>query len=434
MKIKKIVKISLQRLRQNKKRNMIIVVPIILIVIILLMLNMIQYSVKEYIIGIADRLDLRETSQISYSPSNYENILEKIKDIEHVQMVKDEYGKFIIAGQYCKEFKSEKSEGEVRIEPANNKACPEVIEGRRIQSNDKYVIILPDKIEISNSENEYIDAEKFIGKELTIIIEPDKKETTEKTFKVIGIYDSKKYSSNKILYIPIETIREINKEVVGYSPNGFYITLIVDKMENVEKVENELHEKGLLIKTNVQNEKNIMNGNPSTKDYQISKATGVMIETQKLIKKMMMCLVIAIVIISITLLVATNISKTYLSMTEIGILKIEGYTNSDIQKILIIETIIICIISIIISLIIFGLLIILLNMLFDYIIQKDTINLIINDIKHELYYIRKIPQKISISFFVTISLIIIAIQSINTFLINKRILSKEIKDIIKNNG
>ena len=45
MKINKIFKISIHRVKQNKKRNLIIAIPIILITILLLTINIIQYSI-----------------------------------------------------------------------------------------------------------------------------------------------------------------------------------------------------------------------------------------------------------------------------------------------------------------------------------------------------------------------------------------------------
>ena len=97
----------------------------------------------------------------------------------------------------------------------------------------------------------------------------------------------------------------------------------------------------------------------------------------------------------IVLLVVTNVNKSYLSSTEIGMLRVEGYTNKDIQKITIIENIIVCVLSIMIGILLFGLLRIFANAVIDYIIQKPDAGITMNEIRKQLYYLMKIPQKVN---------------------------------------
>ena len=69
-------------------------------------------------------------------------------------------------------------------------------------------------------------------------------------------------------------------------------------------------------------------------------------------------------------------------------------------------------------------------MLSNYIIQKDSVGITLNKLRKELYYLLKIPQKISIKFSILASLSLIIIESMNTFLINKRLLSKKVSELL----
>ena len=67
----------------------------------------------------------------------------------------------------------------------------------------------------------------------------------------------------------------------------------------------------------------------------------------------------------------------------------------------------------------------------DYIIKKDTIGLTMNEIREQLFYIRQIPKKINPLFVLGISVVIIIIEVINTIFINKKILRKNIRELLK---
>ena len=144
----------------------------------------------------------------------------------------------------------------------------------------------------------------------------------------------------------------------------------------------------------------------------------------EIIKKLIIFLFIISLIILLFVLLTTNINKSYLQTSELWILKVEGYTNKDIQKITIIENIFLCIIGILISIIIFILLHYIINFAIENILQIDTLNLNLklNEIKEQIYYFSQIPQKINPIFIIILSICVIIIEAINTFIINHRIL------------
>ena len=63
--------------------------------------------------------------------------------------------------------------------------------------------------------------------------------------------------------------------------------------------------------------------------------------------------------------------------------------------------------------------------------KVEIIGLTTRKIQEQLYYITKIPKKISAFFVLVISFILIAIETLNTYFTNKRILSKNISEMLK---
>lgn len=445
MKINKIFKISIHRVKQNKKRNLIIAIPIILITILLLTINIIQYSMENYIKSLENNLTMRTISSIRYSVFEYEEIIEKIENIDHVDMVIGAYEENIYGYKYCEQLKTKDADGYVKINPINTKTCPDITNGRKLQEDDKYVLIIPSKIyadiegeptrfrdiyiEKRNLNVEYINGEDLVGKKITISFEASNGNTLEKQFEIIGTYDSNLYNDMSTLYAPKEIIKEINLELNPDLLPELEISVVVDKIENVELVKNELISQGLYEKSAILQE--AQKGDTSETEANISRVTNINVETINIMKKLIIFLLFASILIFLSFLITTNINKTYLSSTEIGVLKAEGYTNKDIQKMTIIENIIVCIISIMVSFIVFILIINISNIIMDYIIKKDTIGLTMNEIREQLFYIRQIPKKINPLFVLGISVVIIIIEVINTIFINKKILRKNIRELLK---
>lgn len=445
MKINKIFKISIHRVKQNKKRNLIIAIPIILITILLLTINIIQYSMENYIKSLENNLTMRTISSIRYSVFEYEEIIEKIENIDHVDMVIGEYEENIYGYKYCEQLKTKDADGYVKINSINIKTCPDITKGRKLQEDDKYVLIIPTKIyadsegeptrfrdiyiEKRNLNIEYINGEDLVGKKITISFEASNGNTLEKQFEIIGTYDSNLYNDMSTLYAPKEIIKEINLELNPDLLPELEISVVVDKIKNVELVKNELISQGLYEKSAILQE--AQKGDTSETEANISRVTNINVETMNIMKKLIIFLLFASILIFLSFLITTNINKTYLSSTEIGVLKAEGYTNKDIQKMTIIENIIVCIISIIVSFIVFILIINISNIIMDYIIEKDTIGLTMNEIREQLFYIRQIPKKINPLFVLGISVLIIIIEVINTIFINKKILRKNIRELLK---
>ena len=438
MKINKIFSISIQKLKQDFKRNLIIIIPIIVITILLLILNMIQFSIDTYIDSIRNNIELRSISGISYNESNYQEVIEKLEKIEHISIIVDLYERRVFAIQTCNELKSDTMDGNINIQPANSLICPDVISGRKINDTDKYVIVLPDNLYASSivleydEEVDYIHTEDLLGQTITIKFEVDETTKTEKTFEVIGIYDSKKYNDVSTSYVPKSVIKEINTELEyePSDPNMYNMQIVVDDIDNLEYVEKELHKQNLINTSSIEKEASNYN-EASTYENHLASVTHIEISTQNILKKIELFLIISSIVAFIVLLIVTNINKAFLEKRELGIMKIEGYTNKNILIIKIIENFFVSLISIIISIIIFKVVILILNAIASYLIEIETVDLVLKAIQEQLWYIMQIPQIINWSFFILISMCIIIIELINTYIINKRNLSKSIVELLK---
>lgn len=433
MKINKIVKLSFQNLRRNKRKNSILFVPLIIILVLLFITSIVQYSVDKHLDDLGRSLQSRTIYGINYLPSRYDKMKEEIEQIDHVEYVYNQEESMVYTFFTCEKFENGEIKGTVNLYPTNDKVYPELIAGRLTNQGDKYVALIPSKIYVDSdlrniSDDEYLNGLDLLGQDLTF---KDDDENLEYTFTVVGIYDSDKNNNYKDVYIPEETVKEINQDV-SYKPEGFSLSVVVDNLKNINYVEEQMTEKNLINKSEIEQQLS-QYVNPSAEERKIANVTSIDVDTQGIIRYITLGLLIMVAVILIIMLLVTNFNKSYLSTTEIGLKKIEGYTNKDIQKIAIIENILICLISVIIALIITFLIVQLFNVIVNAYIAKDSVGITENKIKEQLYYIQKIEKQISPIHIIVITCVVIIIESINTFLINKRILSKNIANILKGN-
>lgn len=438
MKINDIIKISIKSLRRNRKKNKLLYIPLIIMLVILFLVNIIQYSTNNYINKIGKGIELRRISGIEYIPSKYEETKNEIEKIKHVEWVYNQEEERVFSVLYCKQFSAETQGVLIWLYPATENVLPDLVSGRGIQENDEYVAIIPNKIYVSSEPmtitdqirdgEEYLNGNDFLGKEITI--ENDDKGIVKK-FKVVGVYDNQSNNQSDVVYIPAKTVKEINQEL-EYDPGYYRLNVVVDDISNIEYVEQEMRDKNLLKRDRISTKLN-ENGyrDTDTLSGNIASVTSITKESQKAIKNIITGFLIVATIVFMIILIITNSNKTYISNVDIGLMKIEGYTNKDIQKITIIENILVCIISIIIALVATALIVMLFNVIVNNFISKDTIGLTANKIREQLYNIQKVKKSISPLYVFEISAITIILESVNTYLLNKRMLSKNINKILR---
>lgn len=438
MKINDIIKISIKSLRRNRKKNKLLYIPLIIMLVILFLVNIIQYSTNNYINKIGKGIELRRISGIEYIPSKYEETKNEIEKIKHVEWVYNQEEERVFSVLYCKQFNAETQGVLIWLYPATENVLPDLVSGRGIQENDEYVAIIPNKIYVSSESmtitdqirdgEEYLNGNDFLGKEITI--ENDDKGIVKK-FKVVGVYDNQSNNQSDVVYIPAKTVKEINQEL-EYDPGYYRLNVVVDDISNIEYVEQEMRDKNLLKRDRISTKLN-ENGyrDTDTLSGNIAFVTSITKESQKAIKNIITGFLIVATIVFMIILIITNSNKTYISNVDIGLMKIEGYTNKDIQKITIIENILVCIISIIIALVATALIVMLFNVIVNNFIAKDTIGLTANKIREQLYNIQKVKKRINPLYVFEILAITIILESVNTYLLNRRMLSKNINKILR---
>lgn len=438
MKINDIIKISIKSLRRNRKKNKLLYIPLIIMLVILFLVNIIQYSTNNYINKIGKGIELRRISGIEYIPSKYEETKNEIEKIKHVEWVYNQEEERVFSVLYCKQFSAETQGVLIWLYPATENVLPDLVSGRGIQENDEYVAIIPNKIYVSSEPmtitdqirdgEEYLNGNDFLGKEITI--ENDDKGIVKK-FKVVGVYDNQSNNQSDVVYIPAKTVKEINQEL-EYDPGYYRLNVVVDDISNIEYVEQGMRDKNLLKRDRISTKLN-ENGyrDTDTLSGNIASVTSITKESQKAIKNIITGFLIVATIVFMIILIITNSNKTYISNVDIGLMKIEGYTNKDIQKITIIENILVCIISIIIALVATALIVMLFNVIVNNFIAKDTIGLTANKIREQLYNIQKVKKSINPLYVFEILAITIILESVNTYLLNRRMLSKNINKILR---
>lgn len=446
----KCIKLALQRLKQHKKRNIFTIIILTILLICILFINMIYYSIQQYTNSIENSIELRKIYGIRYLPEQYDSLKEKIEKIEHVEMCIGQAEKRVFAVKECAQFKFAEADGTIELGVVNNKICPEVVKGRKLTEDDFNSIIIPSKI-YANSEavdidnpisgEEYIKGDTLLNKDIEIQFKTDENKIYTKSFKVVGIFDSDKYQNTSMPYITEQTAKKINEEI-DYSPDEYYMEIVVDNFENIEKVEDELYKEKIISNDRIINEAQDDSEVGNTQEVNFATTTNISVQTQRLIEKIMLYMLIIIIVILIAILLVTNINKSYISKTEIAILKVEGYTNKEIQRITIFENIIVFLISILLAFIGFEILKFIMNYILNYLLQSDILNNMNlttktigitaeEEIKEQIFYLLKIPQKINWIFISLITVILLFIDIINTYFINKRILNKNIASILK---
>ena len=259
-------------------------VPVTLMLFFCFMINMILFSLNNYIEIIKDSIAMRTIENVSYIESQYSEIKEKILENEHVISVLNHYEKKVYAIGWCDSLKNSQMTGFLFLYGSDNNMCPNVIKGRKIEKNELYTIVLPDKIYSNENfitaqnpinSHELIDGSQFLNKKIKIKLETETKQI-EKDFLVVGIYDSEKYHDNKNVYISTSTTEQINTEL-KYVTEQPLMNIVVDKYENVNEVYEYLQENDIVRYSAIQKEND--NNAYTIEDVNFVSSTNISLET-----------------------------------------------------------------------------------------------------------------------------------------------------------
>ncbi len=344
IKIKYYIKLSVMNLIKDRKSS----IKNILIMTCSFMLFILTFSISgslnkfinNYILNTIDH----STIMIDYNENNFDEIIRKL---ESNNKILEFYKYQTPIGGNIKNYNKLKlnSSDMLLVKSGFTSRSPQILSGRMFNETEENVGIIPKKFDPSGDigvnfekeSKEYLDGEEFLGKIITLDFENAEGETFQYTFKVVGIYNSisnMDYPSD--VYIPYKDIEYIHKQIKLISQENTYvdtsantIIALVDDQENVEIVLSEL------------NYNNI---------YAYKKAEVGLLETlSNTIAKIGLFISIIVFIVSIINVSLNNLNNIRKRQHEIGMLKVFGYKNIYINRIIFSEVLIVGIVSILIS-------------------------------------------------------------------------------------
>ena len=295
---------------------------------------------------------------------NLDNVIFKLSNVNHVHKVLEQND--FETNVKVTEFKTNKTNGEIRIIASDNESTPQIVLGRNLNDEDKNVLICPTKFIADGNiqdrrdlyKSDYIDGNDFLNKKVEVTYKsydyskeiPKVLKEYKENFEVIGLYDAyNNYSGENVCYTNSLEVIRINKIIEGnleeYSSEVFwYPIVIVDNSVNVSDVISEITKIG----------------------YTPIKQMNIDIKLINEIKYV--CYIITFIMIVMSFLSINAYMKKSINdrKEELGIYKTIGYSNKNILKTLLVETLLINIISFLLAITIYSILYFIANFIISH--------------------------------------------------------------------
>lgn len=364
MKISDYFSISINNIKGNKKnfkRNTILLaLSLAVLIISSIAINSINNVFDK---NIKYNISYRSIYVRNTNQSNTDDFIKKIENINHIEKAVEQKSYYVCLDVAT--IGDTQINGELSFLGANNDICPEIIVGRGFEPNEKDVCIIPKKFypyyyDDSVDESKIINGESLLNKNITVhyfqydysIEPPQKVAELTKTFKIIGIYDNDiNMGEYNECYINFDDVLYVYNQILENSNyNNEYdpILAIVDNSENVNSVLTELRDLGYYAYLR-----------STTNDELVS-----------IIKNISITLSTCMLIIVISSIIINSIRTNSEKAEDIGLLKSFGYSNRNIWKITISESIISSIFSFIIAIVLVIIILILLKIAINFSIYE----------------------------------------------------------------
>ena len=322
---------------KRNKRNIFLII-LFLICFILVNFTIIYYQNHIYKINksINDSIDGRT---VMISPNmdnikteedaiNYKYDYDKIKSIDHVIASFPAY----VQSGYDSSLKDEYYDGMLFLKYGSDKILTMDVIGRKMEENDRNVMICPIKFypsdySINDIENlKFIDGKSLIGKKIDVMYDLYEKNEKGKNivagqkkipFEIIGVYDNElNYEEYNTCFVGGKQLYEMYNDYLGrINPASYLATssldVIVDNVKNVNSVKSELNKLGYSTKPKV------------------------FIDYGELLHIEMICIGIIVITSILTLGISALYIKKYViySSYDIALLYALGYSKKKIEKI-----------------------------------------------------------------------------------------------------
>lgn len=295
-----------------------------------------------------------------FENSKYDFHMEKMLEIEHiVDIHESDYDTVALKNIVL----DDNVHGDiVGLNYGNHKIIPKVIQGESFDTNDKNVLVCPNKMYLYSynysdevRKKEIINTRKYIGKTIkgdyNIRYYDEKsdsiktRETKEKEFKIIGIYDVE--STNNQMsqcYAPGEQVKTIRKEttVSDGTPSFGSWRVTVDKVENLDEIKNKLEHMGYIVSVAVYTE------------------FSTVYTTKLICNTIIFVSIFALLFISLAYIKKKILNNLYI----IGLTKSLGYKSKEIKSLYLLDNAIILLMSYFLSILFFIIASIIINVFF----------------------------------------------------------------------
>lgn len=376
---------------------------IVILLIIFTCLTIIKFSIDN------KREILNSEIGRTYYISVDENDLEKIKKINHIELV--ESNKYAFSKRFeIAKFDKNTEKGVVLIKALLKNSDVTIKSGNTIMKDYEMIcsdVFYPHEYDNTIDSSLFLNSKEILEKEVKVKSSNEDRLGEEVILNIVGTYKNKYMEEANTCYVNIATYDKITSKYMmvteSYDEKGFLIS------------KNYIEYKDYIIRIdNLSNEKDVID---NLKSLGVSYEQVFILDTNFINSLHMIPLFIAIVVMLLMFGILYNFidKKINNRLNNVGILKAIGYQDKDIINLDIIENLIILIISFVSSLIIF---IIIYNNLLYNLLTEITYN----------NYILEIPVMfILLIFIIFIFLIVIIINKIY-----QKILKLNIQDLLNN--
>lgn len=337
--------LALINLRRNKKFLLINISLISISLLILIVSSIASESINNLLNKyVKDNISYRSIFVRQAKGTDEKIDINNIKNIEHISKVIEQF-EFSTHVKLSK-IQDNAIDGSINLMGCSKDISPNIIKGRNINDKEDGVCIVPKKLypyelEGSIDENNIIDGENLLNKYISIQYSkydysktyPEKIETIEKKYKVIGVYDTNDNRGEiNECYTSYEEVFKINNVVTeGMDSEGVYrpIIAIVDNSENVESVLKNLETNG----------------------YTGSLKATVNADLINIINIISLTITTVMLVLVFFNIIINGFKSINDRCKEIGILKAIGYKRKDILLLLSFETLLVGLISFILTVI-----------------------------------------------------------------------------------
>lgn len=317
----------------NKNSKIFALVMLSISFLLLILSLSFKQGIDNFVTGtILNNIDARRLMvHTEETPYEFEEAIQIVGKMDHVLQAYS-HEKAYSSGVLTQKFNG--YDGMISLAGAASNTLPDVTEGRAFSDIERKAIIIPEKfIPDSNAnaqlknKSDYIDGKELIGETLTLGYYVDtydenlnviSSEPRECSFTVVGVYDSQHvFKNNNTCYIAYDDVYQLTKDQDGniydYALFNYLFHVIVDDYTNLQLVQSEIESLGL--KADI--------AFTFTTDFAYAISLAVAIVS------------VIMLVVSLVIILVSMVKNILRNIKYIGLLKTIGYTNRDINTIII---------------------------------------------------------------------------------------------------